>query len=521
MLTEVKGYGYGSLVAPVLALVVLVQLLLSFVKLVKKRKRTEEAFAAFPCLKRHIVFGNLDKMTNNEEAFQYAKEQFADAPYGFQLWAGPFNACLILTHPKTVQAILSTAEPKDEFTYGMVKPWLGDGLLLSQGDKWFRNRRLLTPGFHFDILKPYVQIFNECTKTMLEKWTTNCNKGSLEMFENISLLTLDSLLKCIFSQESHCQVSGKSHPYIQAVYKLTRMVEDRVHFPPYYSDVIYHLTYSGYKWRQTLNTVHQYSQNVIKQRQTVLKLEEEKGVKKTRKYVDFLDILLAARDEDGIGLTDKEIRDEVDTFMFEGHDTTASAISWCLYNLAKNPQHQQKCRQEIDKILDSKDEDVIEWDDISKLTYLTMCLKESMRLNPPVPFVGRRLTKPLVIPDLQVTIPQGEWIGISFMALHDNTYIWEDSETFDPLRFTPENCQTRSPYAFVPFSAGPRNCIGQNFALNEMKVTIALILRNFELTVDEGVPARRVSALVMRAEHGLPLFVQPRIRNSNPGKGEI
>ncbi|XP_070549952.1 ultra-long-chain fatty acid omega-hydroxylase-like [Ptychodera flava] len=507
---DFKSFTLSNVAGTLVVLAVVVQVVVSLMRLVNQRRRSEKAFEAFFSIKRHPLLGNLDQFTNDEEGFQHGEEVLKDVEYATQFWNGPFVCCLICFHPATVKAILSTQEPKDELTYGMVKPWLGDGLLLSKGSKWFRNRRLLTPGFHFDILKPYVQVFNECTHTMLDKWAKICDKGSLEMFEHVSLLTLDSLLKCIFSQDSHCQIMTEQHPYIKAVYQLTKMIDDRARFPPFYSDLIYHLSYSGYKWRKNTKIVHQYSKNVIEQRKEALRGEKGKRIDNSRKYIDFLDILLAAKDEDGKGLTDQEIRDEVDTFMFEGHDTTASGISWCLYNLAKNPEHQQKCREEIDEVLSGKEEDVIDWDDISKLNYLTLCIKESMRVHPPVPFIGRRLTKPLNVSELGVTIPAGEWIGVSFMALHTNRFVWDDPEKFDPLRFTAENSQIRSPYAYVPFSAGPRNCIGQNFAMNEMRVAVALILRRFELSLDESVPARRVTSLVMRAENGLRLFVKSR-----------
>ncbi|XP_006822056.1 cytochrome P450 4F12-like [Saccoglossus kowalevskii] len=505
-----EGILWRSVVGEVLVIVIVLKVTLTLVNLNKQRRYNERALSFFPGFKKHFLLGDLDKFRNDEASFQWTTNALKNVKYGFQLWAGPFIACLSCIHPDTIRPVLVSTEPKDEFTYGMVKPWLGDGLLLSKGNKWFRNRRLLTPGFHFDILRPYVGIFNDCTNTLIEKWSQRCHTGSLEMFEHISLLTLHSLIKCLFSQEIHCQVDGKRNSYVDSVKELALMVDSRIQNPLYYSNLIYHLTYSGYKWRKALNVVHTYSRNVIQQRKETIKLKREKTDCENRRYVDFLDILLAARDENGEGLTDREIRDEVDTFMFEGHDTTASGLSWCLYNLAKNPEHQKTCQQEIDALLEKKGEDKIEWNDLNHLNYVTMCIKESLRITPAVPFVGRKLSKSMTFPELNVTIPEGIWIGIGIMGLHENRFIWDNPEVYDPLRFTPENCQGRSPYAFLPFSAGPRNCIGQNFAMSEMKTVIALLLRKFEFVIDESVPARRRIALVMRSEGGLRLFVKPR-----------
>ncbi|XP_077996725.1 cytochrome P450 4F6-like [Glandiceps talaboti] len=505
-ITTFSGY-----VVPFLVLVALIQILLLFVRSMQKRWKSEAAFAQFPAVGRNAVIGNIHLFGNNEEAMQWATEALAGITHGMQLWIGPFTSCLVCTHPSTVQPILTSSEPKDEVTYGFVKPWLGDGLLISKGSKWFRNRRLLTPGFHFDILKQYVHVFNDSAKIMMDKWEKLSQQGSIELFEHVSLFTFDSLLRCIFGQQSDCQL-GKKHPYLKAVSELAQLIDRRVRFPPYFIDFIYHLSPSGYRFRKALNVVHNYSINVIKKRKQELEAETRDGIKKKTKYTDFMNILLQARDEDGMGLTEQEIRAEVDTFMFEGHDTTASAISWCLYNLARNPEHQLKCREEIDSILDTKNGDTIEWDDLGKLTYLQMCIKESLRLNPTVPFIGRRLSKPMKFPDLNVTIPAGEWVSIAFQSLHGNPAVWDDPETFDPLRFTPEKCQTRSPYAFAPFSAGPRNCIGQNFAMNEIKIVVGSALRKFELTIDERIPARRLNALVQRAENGLHVKIKPRER---------
>uniref|UniRef100_H3CK18 aromatase n=1 Tax=Tetraodon nigroviridis TaxID=99883 RepID=H3CK18_TETNG len=147
-----------------------------------------------------------------------------------------------------------------------------------------------------------------------------------------------------------------------------------------------------------------------------------------------------------------------DTFMFEGHDTTASGISFILYNLACHPEH-QKCREEILQVLNGKD--TMDWEDLSKIPYTTMCIKESLRLHPPVPGISRKTTKPITFFDGR-TLPAGTRIGTSVFGIHRNATVWENPTVFDPLRFLPENASKRSPHAFVPFAAGPRNCIGSN-----------------------------------------------------------
>uniref|UniRef100_A0ABM0MFL4 Cytochrome P450 4F22-like n=1 Tax=Saccoglossus kowalevskii TaxID=10224 RepID=A0ABM0MFL4_SACKO len=396
---------------------------------------------------------------------------------------------------------LSTRKPKDDFGYGMLKSWLGDGLLISNGSKWARDRKLLTPGFHFDVLKPYAKIFNDCSKVLLSKWHEQSQEGSVDVFHHVSLLTLDCLMNCVFSQDGDCQ-RQENNPYIRSVYSASQLFAKRFFNMFHYNDVIYYLSSNGRQWRKTLDILHSHSHSVITQRRRALQQEQRSGIKNTRKYIDFLDILLSAKDEDGNGMTDREIQDQVDTFMFEGHDTTASGISWCLYNLAKHAHHQRKCQTEIDDCFAKKTNADLSWDDLNNFPYLTMCIKESLRITPPVLNHSRELTIPLHFPD-GTSLPAGMWTSINVYATHHNNSVWENPEVYDPSRFLPEKVKLRSPHAFIPFSAGPRNCIGQNFAMNEMKITLANILHNFELSADESKPVVPIAEIIYKTRNGM------------------
>ncbi|KPP74715.1 cytochrome P450 4B1-like, partial [Scleropages formosus] len=439
-------------------------------------------------------------------------------PFVFPLWFGPFVAVLLMHHPDYIKTIttstgLDLSNPRLTFVLllgtTLLKALLScdraqrrlcvqvshsldrDGLLVSRGQKWFRHRRLLTPGFHYDILKNY------------DKWETYANQeDSFELFEHVSLMALDTIMKCAFSCESHCQTEGGTNSYIQAVYELSDIINTRSLVFPYHSDVLFHLSPHGYRFRKACKIAHQHTDEVIKQRKKALKEELGTGQKR---YLDFLDILLCAKDDEQQGLSDKDIRAEVDTFMFEGHDTTATGISWILYSLACHPKHQQMCREEVTEVLRGKD--TMEWEDLSKIPYTTMCIKESLRLYPPVPSMARKLTKAVTFADGR-TLPEGSMIGTSIYSLHRNPAIWENPEEFEPLRFLPENCAKRSPHAFLPFSAGPRNCIGQNFAMNEMKVAVALTLRRYQLEKDPKKIPKKIPRLVLRSLNGIHLKIR-------------
>ncbi|XP_070534668.1 cytochrome P450 4B1-like [Ptychodera flava] len=484
--------------------------LVKMVRLLRQMKEHERVFKDFGAPPAHWFFGHVIAFYGGDEGFDRQAATSTKYNYAYKYWIGAFTCGVNVTHPDSVKVLLATSEPKAAFVYDTLRPWLGDGLLLSNGKKWSRNRRLLTPGFHFDILKPYVSVFSESTKIMLDKWASMDHSKSIEVQNSVSLMTLDTLLKCAFSYKSNCQTANEDL-YIKSVYRIAELLELRFQFPPYLIDWLFNHSHHGYQFKKACDFVHNKAKHVIADRRRSLQFEKagEKALDNKRRYLDFLDILLSTKDEDGNGLTDAEIRDEVDTFMFEGHDTTASGISWILYNLARHPEYQDKCREEIDELMEGKEEKVFEWDDLSKIPYTTMCIKESLRLHPPVPYIARQLTKPMVLPDGR-TVPAGHIASVNIFACHHNGNIWPNPGVYDPERFSPENMKDRSPHAFVPFSAGPRNCIGQNFAMNELKVSVAMTIHRFELAVDESKPPSRVCQLVLRSTNGIHLYIKPR-----------
>ncbi|XP_078586120.1 cytochrome P450 4B1-like [Branchiostoma floridae x Branchiostoma japonicum] len=523
----------------------------------------------------HWLLGHLVFAKQGDRHFQKAMSEWVQQyhQHGFIFKHGAAMGRLVATHPDDVRAVLMRTDQKLEIIYGMLRPWLGDGLLLSSGPKWFRNRRLLTPGFHFEILKPYVRLFSESTNAMLNNWKDLKPGSSIDVFHHLSLMTLDSMLKCTLSQNTNCQ-TRKTNDYLSSIHELTELAMQRGRSIIYLlSDFVYGLSSSGRRFcpliinrkrrdqtikegyifictytlimtsahrkysqsvtfddfentfleksciyvhtftpiprhKAACNIVHKYSEEIIRQRKEVLKQQSAGDSTYGKKYLDFLDILLRAKDEDGNGLTDAEIRDEVDTFMFEGHDTTASGLAWTLYCLVRHPGHQEKCRKEAQEVLQGRTE--VTWEDLPSMKYITLCVKESLRLYPAVPEILRDVETSLTFSDGR-TLPEGSQVYISLRLLHRSPHIWEKPEEYDPLRFSPENSKGRHPYAFLPFSAGPRNCIGQHFAMNELKTAVALILQRFSLTTDDTLPEPfPVERMILRADSpGLYLRTTP------------
>ena len=430
-----------------------------------------------------------------------------------------------LVHPETVAVLLKTTEPKAEFSYGNLREWLGDGLLISTGKRWARDRRLLTRGFHFDILRGYLPIYKEAVGYVLDQWAEACRQGdgvhTVNMTECMTSITLETILRCIMSFNPHTQseeAKREMNDYTEAVNEISRLLHTRYMNPHLHSNFIFALSSTGKKFYKKRDLCRAISLKLItERRRAIAKLKEDQDLETQEDqifalkkesatgYLDFLDILLTVRDEDGTGLSDKEIQEQVDTFLFEGHDTTASALQWTLWYLAKHPDLQEKCRQEAQGCLDENKE--LSYENLGKLLYLTQFIKESMRLNPPVPYTQRSTTQPMVLDGYN--LPKGSLLTVAKIGLHRHPEIWEEPLRFDPDRFSTENSAKRHPYAFVPFSAGPRNCIGQTLAMDEMKTVIALILLRFQISVNPSVARPKIhSLLVSRPSEDIRLQVK-------------
>ncbi|XP_038616252.1 cytochrome P450 4A11-like isoform X2 [Tachyglossus aculeatus] len=410
--------GFSSL--PALLLLALALALIKGIQLFLQRQKLLKTFAQFPGPPPHWLLGHLHQ--NELSQFTSWIKSF---PFGIPLWNGSFGVTFIVYHPDYLKVLFKREDPKNNLTYQFAVPWIGQGLLLLDGEKWFQHRKMLTPGFHYSILRPYVKIMADSVNVMLDKWEKLTAQGeTLELFQHVSLMTLDTLMKCSFNNSNY-QKGSDSKTYIQAVKDLTSLLSERIHTFYQHNNIVYWLSSPGRCFRRACKIAHQHSDQVIEERKKTLQNVFDLEKIRTKRHLDFLDILLCAKTEEGKGLSDADLRAEVDTLMFEGHDTTASGISWTLYCLALHPEHQQRCREEAQKILGERD--TIQWEDLAQLTFTTMFIKESMRLYPSVPSISRQLSSPITFFDGR-SLPQGSSIRIHIYSLHRNPLVWKDPE---------------------------------------------------------------------------------------------
>jgi cytochrome P450 len=221
---------------------------------------------------------------------------------------------------------------------------------------------------------------------------------------------------------------------------------------------------------------------------------------------DLLAMLLAARDaETNAAMDDRQLRDEMVTFLVAGHETTAVALSWTWYLLSQNPDAERRLHAEVDEVLGDRLPTV---DDLKDLPYTRMVLEESMRLYPPVWATSREPYEDDEVGG--VRLPAGTTVTLSQYVTHRDPAFWPEPERFDPERFNPERSAERPEYAYFPFGGGPRRCVGQQFAMMEGQIALAMISRRLRLRLVPGHPVEPDPILTLRPRHGVAVTLQSR-----------
>ncbi|XP_062560958.1 cytochrome P450 4d1-like [Armigeres subalbatus] len=442
---------------------------------------------------------------------QRLTDEYSDV---FRFWQGP-EFTLYVGRPSMIETILTNKNLTNKSgEYGYLSNWLGDGLLLSKRNKWHARRKAITPAFHFKILEQFVDVFDRNAAELVDVLGKHADSGkTFDIFPYVLLYALDVICESAMGTSVNALRNADSE-YVLAV-KEAANVSIRRMFDFVRRTPMFYLTPSYQRLRKALKVLHGYTDNVIKFRRR--ELTNKTHDKRTdsddfgsRRKDAFLDMLLQTS-INGKPLTDLEIREEVDTFMFEGHDTTASAVVFTLFNIAKHPAIQQKVYDEIESILGKDPLKPIALSDLHDLSYLEMVIKETLRLYPSVPLIGRRCVEETTIEGKTVPAGANIIIGVFFMGRDPNYF--ENPLEFIPERFSGETSVEKfNPYKYIPFSAGPRNCIGQKFALNEMKSVISKLLRHYEFILPAGNTNEPLlaSELILKPHHGVPLQIRRR-----------
>ena len=383
----------------------------------------------------------------------------------------------VIHHPDDVKRVLVSNHRNYTKGVGLdrVKILLGKGIMTSEGELWKRQRSMMQPLFHRRVITAFAELIAQANDRCIERWEGLARRGELiNLTDEMSELTLEIVLRSIFGRDLDRlsqQLGG--NPFEVVTKEQSRDLQ------------------FAYKFRSLTKLVAQ----LIAQRRAS---EEE--------HFDYLAMLMNARDrESGAPMGERELIDEIMTLLVAGHETTASGLNWTWYLLSQHPRVESRLHAEIDAAAHVPAPTLTE---MEELRYTRQVIDESLRLYPPGWVLSRRTIEADVLGGYPV--PAGTNVLLPLYLLHRHAHFWKNPETFEPERFAPEHEAQRPRFAYMPFAAGPRHCIGENFALYEMLVHLYKVARRYRLRYVPDKPLELEAQINLRTRHPLHVRLEAR-----------
>ena len=428
----------------------------------------------------HWLLGVLPRVRSDVLGFfDECFREYGDAVY----FRAGNRRSVLLSHPDDIETVLVTENRQfiKNRALQYLRPLLGNGLLLNEGEAWLRQRRIVQPAFGKHRVEGYVPAMMECTERMLAQWQTGQVRDlHMEMVE----LTMSIAGRTLLGIDVGDQFV-----------EVTRCVETvMTDFLGRFGSALplpfWIPTPGNWKLARTIRRLDAILHELIQHRRA-----------SGAAGGDFLSLLLAARDEvDGSGLSDRQVRDEVMTMFLAGHETTANALAWTWQLLGQHPQVQERAAREARETLGGRPPTAA---DVANLPLCEAILKESMRLYPPAYAVGRRTMADITIGGH--FIPAGHNVLMSQWVVHRDERWFDEPLAFDPERWRDGRTDGLPKYAYFPFGGGPRVCIGNTFAMVEATLVIASVLQRFRLEAVNPRPARIKPAITLRPAEPIPM----------------
>jgi cytochrome P450 len=383
----------------------------------------------------------------------------------------------VINNPEDVKRVLLSNHRNYTKGVGLdrVKILLGNGIMVSEGDFWRRQRSMMQPLFHRRIIERFFDMIVEANEALIARWDRHAAAGEpVDVTDAMSQLTLDIVLRSIFGVDL-ARLTGK--PGGNPFEVVTRDPERNLQF--------------AYKFRSLARHVAEL-------------MQERRAA--GREEFDFLGMLMAARDkETGTAMSDRELIDEVMTLVVAGHETTASALNWTWYLVSQHPGVEARLHAELDAARDIGDRS---FNALDQLPYTRQVIDEALRLYPPGWLLSRRTLAADRLGGYEIA-PKTD-VFISPYFVHRNPRHWPEPDDFRPERFTEEAAATRHRFAYIPFAVGPRHCIGENFALFEMILHVYEVARRFRLRFEPAGPLEVEAAINLRTRRNLCMTVERR-----------
>jgi cytochrome P450 len=392
-----------------------------------------------------------------------------------------------ITDPELVHEMAVTRA--DEFHKGpLVRDatgWLvGNGLLLSEGDLWKRQRKLAQPAFHHKRIEAYATVMVDYARQLADSWQ---NRPVIDLFHEMSKFTLRIVNKTLFNVEIAAEVDHTG----RLMTTLLSAANDKLYSLDTFADKIAFLKH--YRERKALAELRTIITNIIDAHR---QQGEDTG--------DLLSMLIQARDEEGKPMDAQQLHDEVLTLFVAGHETSANALTWAFYLLAQHPEVEAKLREEITRVVGTRPPTLA---DLMQMPYIEMVTKETMRLYPPAGGFSRT-----PLHDIQFggySVPKGSNMAVSTYAMHRHEKFFPQPEVFDPERFSKEREASIPKHAYLPFGSGPRVCIGNSFATMEIRLGLIAIMQRYRLVMADNKPVQAEQVFTIRPKRAVRMRIMP------------
>lgn len=393
----------------------------------------------------------------------------------------------VVQHPDFARHVLQTRVANYRKSYGPIAQVFGDSILITQGQKWQKLRKLSQPAFATARLRTMPPVIASATDAVLEDWERAAGSGApLAIDRGVQQVTLNVVLGMLFNADI-----AAFGPRIMDEVETALVIAARFAW-----DV------SGEVRRQRPDLDRRFTLAVQRVSRMTRDFMQRRGAVDAQPD-DLLKMLFQARDDPAFPeMTDRQVRNEIVTFVIAGYETTATALSWTIRLLAEHPEVQARVKAEIDRLIGDR---VPDYEDLDRLPLIGAVFAEAMRLYPPVPMLSRFANE---ADSFEGTpIPKAMQITISAIAIHRRPELWERADAFWPDRFLPEHAKERYPFSYLPFSAGPRACIGHRFAMIEGPLVLARMLQRFRFGRVPAPPSY-VWSISMRQKGGQQLLIE-------------
>jgi cytochrome P450 len=391
-----------------------------------------------------------------------------------------------ITHPEHIIHVLhaNAANYRKGRDYRILRLSLGEGLLTSEGALWQRQRKMTQPAFHSRQVGLFVRLMEKHASALLQEWESRAAKGeTFDVVPDLTRLTLNITSHALFTASLESDLDTIQHALVVGRDFSVNRAWSVLRIPPWLPIA------SNRRHASSLAGFHGVIDRMIAQRR-----ESPDGVQ------DLLAMFMDARDDKGEPMSDRQLRDEVATLLTAGHETTTLALAWTIFLLSTRPEIVDRIADEI-RFLQGR---APEYEELSRLQYTRMVVEESMRIYPPVWVLSRHVAASDVIGGYKISA--GAELLIFPYVTHRHPRWWEHPEKFMPERFLAENSVGRPRGAYLPFGAGPRTCIGLNFAMTEILVVLAMFLQRFrpELAVEPST-IKPEPSVTLRPNPGVPV----------------